>query len=89
MKIHTIQEFIDNQGVGYRDEPIELVGTFTNEYPSWKEKLYLFRLEKKLNLEDGLRLLGNELKTLKGMYGLQEVDVTRPDNYYILIYELD
>lgn len=73
---------------------IPVVGCLTKVFDSWVERRVLYRIDKIQDtsdyLGDALSYLGKRISRLgPGRYGIQDVLVTEPDGYYILIYGIE
>ncbi len=68
---------------------IEFLGCIQNNYNTWTEYMILYEISKKANLGESLKCLGKMISRLdedKYEFGIQELDATQPENYYILVY---
>lgn len=69
---------------------VNFLGCVQNKYSTWNEYMVLYELSKTAELGESLKCLGRVISRLSSNsgyeFGLQEVDVTKPDKYYVLIY---
>jgi hypothetical protein len=75
-------------------EEISIVGCMTKKNPEWIERRILYKIDKILEtsdyLGDALAYLGKRISRLgQGRFGIQDVLVSEPDGYYILIYGIE
>lgn len=73
---------------------ISIVGCVTKKSESWLERRLLYKIDKKSDqssyLGEALSYLGKRISRLgSGRYGIQDVSVSEPDGYYILIYGIE
>lgn len=80
---------------GVPSDMVEFVGCIQNEYNTFDEYMILYKFSKSKDtaeyLGECLRLLGKMIVRLKCVdydFGIQELDTTQPDYYYILLYGL-
>ena len=75
-------------------EEISIVGCMTKNNSEWIERRILYRIDKTFDtsdyLGDALAYLGKRISRLgQGRFGIQDVLVSEPDGYYILIYGIE
>lgn len=75
-------------------EEISIVGCMTKNNSEWVERRILYRIDKTSEtsdyLGDALAYLGKRISRLgQGRFGIQDVLVSEPDGYYILIYGIE
>lgn len=85
-------KFVDDFGIP--DGSLEFVGAIKKEYNTFLETSFLYKFPKdSKKLGSYLKYLGNLISRLPlktGVdLGIQELDPTRPDGYYILFYLLE
>lgn len=73
---------------------ISIIGCITKKFDSWLERRLLYKIDKKSEqssyLGEALSYLGKRISRLgSGKYGIQDVSVSEPDGYYILIYGIE
>ena len=78
---------------GVPKDLVEFGGCIENEYNLWNEYMILYKFSKKNHtLGECLKTLGKIISRLENCvnydFGIQEIDTSRPDNYYILFYGL-
>lgn len=79
---------------GVPSEMIEFIGCIQNEFTDWNEYMILYKFSKKDDAEylgSCLKLLGKMITRLRCVdyeFGIQELDASKPDGYYILLYGL-
>lgn len=95
MSTKLVNSLLDDHGI---PSGIQFVGCITRELNLWTEHRILYRIEK---LSDSAEYLGEMITSLGKMIsrlsragnefdiGIQELDPTRSDGYYILMYALE
>lgn len=80
---------------GIPSNMVEFVGCIQNEYNTFNEYMILYKFSKSKDtakhLGECLKLLGKMIIRLSCVnydFGIQELDTTQPDYYYILLYGL-
>lgn len=80
---------------GVPSDMVEFVGCIQNEYDTFDEYMILYKFSKSKDtaeyLGECLKLLGKMITRLRCVdydFGIQELDTTQPDYYYILLYGL-
>lgn len=71
---------------------VDFLGCHQNNYNTWTEYMILYEFSKTAELGETLRCLGKMITRLKSSgyeFGIQELDTTKPDKYYILIYGIE
>lgn len=72
---------------------IEFVGILKKEFNLWNEYSILYRFPKtSIDLGSNIKALGNTISRLplgKYSFGIQEIDPSQSDGYYILFYALE
>lgn len=89
---NLLVKFVDDFGIP--EETLEFMGAIKKEYNMYSEISVLYRFPKKSKeLGSYLKYLGTMISRIPledGMdFGIQELDPTRPDGYYILFYILE
>lgn len=84
-------KFVDDFGI---PDDLEFVGAMKKEYTMFSEISFLYKFPKdSKELGDYLKYLGNLISRIpirNGVdLGIQELDPSRPDGYYILFYLLE
>lgn len=73
---------------------VEFIGCIQNEFTDWNEYMILYKFSKKDDAEylgSCFKLLGKMITHLRYVdyeFGIQELDASKPDGYYILLYGL-
>lgn len=73
---------------------VEFIGCIQNEFTDWNEYMILYKFSKKGDAEylgSCFKLLGKMITRLRCVdyeFGIQELDASKPDGYYILLYGL-
>lgn len=95
MSTKLVNSLLDDHGLPCG---IQFTGCITRELNLWTEHRILYRIEK---ISDSAEYLGEMITSLGKMisrlsragdkfdFGIQELDPTRSDGYYILIYALE
>lgn len=80
---------------GVSSDTVEFVGCVQNEFNLFDEYMILYKFSKKKDTAEFLgecfKLLGKMIGRLRCVnydFGIQELDTTHPDYYYILLYGL-
>lgn len=73
---------------------VEFIGCIQNEFTDWNEYMILYKFSKKDDAEylgSCFKLLGKMITRFRCVdyeFGIQELDASKPDGYYILLYGL-
>ena len=87
---HFVDKLLDDFGIP--EDTVEFLGCYQNDYDAWTEYMILYRFSKNTGAEylgSCLKLLGKMITRLRDFdysFGIQEVDVIRPDGYYVMLY---